>query len=478
MGLDSVHSVIARPVLWLVCVGAIVLFLSSSVKHALFQSNAWDLGIFDQAVFLISQGKPAISSFLGFHILADHAALVLYPLALLYQIYPDVHWLLAVQAIALALGCVPTYLLARQAGLKEKASIALAVVYLLYPLVFNLSMADFHPEVLAVPAMLQAVYAARSSQRWWFGICIVLILSCKAALALTVIAMGIWLLGFERRQWYGVSAIVVGIVWFVMATQWVIPTFGGAAASLDRHAFRYAYLGNSLPDMVRNVVSNPGLVLGRIFAWRSLDYVLLLLAPVLWAVPSLKFAPLMGAVPVFLMNVLSTHAGQRNLIDQYALPILPFLIVMAIAAVSSERSILPKWRVPNSRWIVVWSIVAFLALAKYPFFLDYGEKLDNWQATRSAIAQVPPQASVLTEFKLAPHLSQRSTIRLVNSARSYLSVSTDRATEFDYVLLDLRHPWLESDRALIQTWIDTLKAHPRFQLLVEAEQVFLFKRVA
>jgi uncharacterized membrane protein len=465
---------IARPLPWLISIGAIVLFLSSSVKHALFQSNAWDLGIFDQAVYLISQGKPAISSFLEFHILADHVALVLYPLALLYRIVPNVHWLLAVQAIALALGCLPTYLLARQAGLKAKTSVVLAVVYLLYPLVFNLSMADFHPEVLAIPAMLQAVYAARCNQRWWFGIWILLILSCKAPLALTVIAMGIWLLVFERRS-YGLSAIVAGIIWFVIATKWVIPTFGGAAAGLDRHAFRYAYLGNSLPEMARNVLSNPGLVLGRIFAGRTIDYLFLLMAPILWAVPSLKFAPLIGAVPVFLMNVLSTHAGQRNLIDQYAVPILPFLILMAIAAFSSERSILPKWKIPNSRLILVWSILTFLVFAKYLFFFDYIEKLDNWQATRSAIAQVPAQAKVLTDFRLAPHLSHRSTIRLVNSARTYLSVKPERAAEFDYVLLDLRHPW-QSDRALIQKWIDTLNADSRFRLQFESDQIFLFKR--
>jgi uncharacterized membrane protein len=199
------------------------------------------------------------------------------------------------------------------------------------------------------------------------------------------------------------------------------------------------------------------------------------MAPILWAVPSLKFAPLIGAVPVFLMNVLSTHAGQRNLIDQYAVPILPFLILMAIAAFSSERSILPKWKIPNSRLILVWSILTFLVFAKYLFFFDYIEKLDNWQATRSAIAQVPAQAKVLTDFRLAPHLSHRSTIRLVNSARTYLSVKPERAAEFDYVLLDLRHPW-QSDRALIQKWIDTLNADSRFRLQFESDQIFLFKR--
>ncbi len=67
-------------------ISALVLFAYSSLRHMLFHSTAWDLGIFDQAVYLISQGQPAFSSLMRFHVLADHAALILYPLSILYKI--------------------------------------------------------------------------------------------------------------------------------------------------------------------------------------------------------------------------------------------------------------------------------------------------------------------------------------------------------------------------------------------------------
>lgn len=57
---------------FITCASALVLFGCSSLRHQLFHSAAWDLGIFDQAVYLISQGQSPISSFLGFHILGDH----------------------------------------------------------------------------------------------------------------------------------------------------------------------------------------------------------------------------------------------------------------------------------------------------------------------------------------------------------------------------------------------------------------------
>lgn len=94
---------------WIIGMSALILFGCSSLRHELFQSTAFDLGIFDQVVYLISKGEPPISSFMGFHILGDHAALIFYPLALLYKIYRSIYWLFAVQAFALALGAWPTW---------------------------------------------------------------------------------------------------------------------------------------------------------------------------------------------------------------------------------------------------------------------------------------------------------------------------------------------------------------------------------
>lgn len=45
-----------NPIIWMIGVSALILFGCSALRHELFPSNAYDLGIFDQAVYLISQG--------------------------------------------------------------------------------------------------------------------------------------------------------------------------------------------------------------------------------------------------------------------------------------------------------------------------------------------------------------------------------------------------------------------------------------
>ncbi|MCY7285757.1 MAG: DUF2079 domain-containing protein, partial [Cyanobacteria bacterium CAN_BIN43] len=78
-------------------VSGLILFLCSSFRHFAYQSTAWDLGIFDQAVYLISQGKPPVSSLMGFHILGDHAAVVFFMFAGGYYLYKQVDWVVGVQ---------------------------------------------------------------------------------------------------------------------------------------------------------------------------------------------------------------------------------------------------------------------------------------------------------------------------------------------------------------------------------------------
>lgn len=458
----------SHPVMVMMVSFSVLLFICSSWRHELFQSTAWDLGIFDQALYLISQNQTPISSFMGFHLLGDHAAFIFYPLALLYKIYPTVYWLFGLQAIALALGALPTYHLAITAGLKKSQAVAMAAVYLLYPLIFNINLFDFHPDVIALPAFLWAILTARLGQVRWFCIAIVLILSCKAVLSLTVAAMGIWLLVFENRRIYGAIALFFGVAWFILATQEIIPFFGGESATVARHISRYQHLGSSFSEISKNLLSQPQLFIFTLFSLENLGYMVLLLAPILWGISPANLTPLVGAFPALSMNFLANSEGQKDLIHQYSLPILPFLILAVISSLAAGKGWLQNWR-----GIILWSLVAFLALAKIGYFGSrYLEPLDTWQATREALALVSTKGSVLTTSYIAPHLSQRALIKLTNAAAPPANLG-----EFDYVLLNMRHPGLDSNHDFAVSLVNQLKKNLKFQVLYQKNEVFLFSRI-
>ncbi|TAG87703.1 MAG: DUF2079 domain-containing protein [Oscillatoriales cyanobacterium] len=511
-----------------IAIFATILFLSSSLRHALFQSTAFDLGIFDQAIYLISQNQTPFSSLMQMHILGDHAAVIYYPLALLYKIYPDVHWLFLVQAVALSLGALPSWSLARLAGLTRSQSRAIAFIYLLYPVVFNINLFDFHPEVIALPALLAAILAARLNKIIWFCSAVFLVLSCKAVLSITVAAMGFWLLLCEKKRSCGAIAILLGIAWFLIASQKIIPFFSGSEVA---GVGRYGYLGKSVLEIAINLILKPQLVLGRVLSFDTFKYLFILSLPVIWGL--LPFSskiglryliPLIPAIPTLAINILSDLPFQRSLAYQYSVPIIPFLLLAVISKEGSATDYVADLTDVGKRegsaadcvvdltdvgrqeggssaadfvadladvgkrgkfsrirqfWLgmqlpkamIIWSLIIFLFLGEYKDFFLYLNRLDTWQATRDAIAQIQPQSSILTDNRLAPHFAHRPIVKLL----SQISPQTDLA-EFQYILLNQRHPWPDTAK-IGNDLANQLQNTSKFKLTYQKNKVLLFKRI-
>ncbi len=453
-----VPPVIAR----MIAINSLIFLVCSSVRHVLFQSTALDLGYFDQAIYLISQGATPIVSFWGYHFMGGHADWILYLVAVFYKLYPSVYWLFAIQAISLSIGALPIWHLARQVELSASQAKTIALSYLLYPLLFNLNLFDFHPEVIALPLILTAVLAARADRVGWFSFCIVLILGCRDALSLTVAAMGFWLLVFEKKRQCGTIAILLGGSWFLVVTQIVIPYFrpGGVES-----VARYGYLGTSLAEVVKNLFLKPWLSLEKLFSIDTLFYVFLLVIPIAWGLSLRSLTPLVAALPTVAINILSELELQRDLLHQYSLPVLPFLVLSVISAMAAGKG----W-IKNLRTVILWSLIAFLALAKYGFFWEkYLDRLDAWQATREAIAQVNSKGAVLTTSYIAPHLTHRPFLEYTK-----LIAPPTTLSQFDYVLLNLRHPGWASSSELARQVFQLAQKTPQLQLQYQRDQVYLF----
>ena len=475
--LKKLIASVQYPSLWiLISISSLFLFLCSSLKHSVYKSTAFDLGIFDQALYLISQGKAPFSSLTGWHILADHAAFILYPLSLLYWIYPDVHWLLMVQAIALSFACYPAFKLALQAGLTRSQGMVVSTVCLLYPVVFRINLFDFHPEVIALPSILWMVLAARSRHIGAFCIALLITLGCKDALSLTVAAIGLWMIFFETRKKYGFLSFSAGIAWFFIASKVVIPTFyPEEVVSVSRYLDRYSELGGSAQEILQNTFVQPQLMLSRIFSFETFGYLFLLCLPVIYIFLAGNMSPLLQlvpAVPTLIMNILAnSDAGvHRDLAYQYSLPIIPFLLLAVIACFQERHFSFFSGR-RGRITIITWAVASFLILARpISFFESYNDSIDRLQATEQAVARVRGDGSVLTTAEIVPHLSHRSLIEIAYADRD------PNLARFDTVLLDTNRPGWMSNETFSMSLVSQLNYDDEFRLDYEQDGVYLFIR--
>ena len=465
------HRHSARFLAGLVTLCALILFAFSSLQLWLFRAGN-DLGFFDQLIYLLSQGQTPVSSLLdGVHLIGDHGAIILYPLALLYLIYPSVYWLLAVQAIALASGAVPLYVLSRDSGLSVGYARAIALCYVLYPAVFNINFyTEFRPETIAVPALLWAVVAAKRKSGGQLAIAIILVLSCKETMSLTVVGLGLWLV-FQRRLAYGLSCIAGGLVWFGVAAFYLIPTFRGGYQMAG--TWHYESLGTSLTEIALKVLTQPQILLGRAVASDRLFYYLLLILPIIWGLHWRKVSAMLPALPMLGLNILSDFPRQRDLIHQYSLPIIPFLFLWLVASVAY----LTKHR--QRRWLsrrvlILWSAVAWLALAKYGYFWTrYAGLYAKVSAVREAVSLVEPDARVLTSGYIAPHLSHRSTLMLLDNEANNELVAKHG---LDTVLIAMQHLGVATSPQVGEATVEKLLKSPEFDLVYHQQDVFLLKK--
>ena len=279
--------------------------------------------------------------------------------------------------------------------------------------------------------------------------------------------MGLWLLLWEKKKLFASLAIALGISWFLISTRLIIPIFSNNSANISRHIERFSYLGNSFSEIAQNFFLKPWLVLQGLFNLANLEYLLLLLIPVIWGLSFRYLSPLISAIPVLAMNLLSQNSLQKDFLHQYSLPIIPFLIIVVMITMKENKSWLKQ-----EKYIIIWSLICFLALAKYGYFTSrYLVSLDTWKATNEAIRKITSNGGVLTSTYIAPHLSQRPLIKLAENGSESFDLN-----QFDYILLNKRHPGRESSPELIENLKEKARQNIKFELIYTKDDVYLFSQ--
>jgi len=398
----------------------------SALRHDLLQSNAYDLGLFDQWVWLIGRGFEPVSSMEHVHVLADHGAWMLYAAGAAYGLLPGVHWLLASQAIALSFTAIPIWWLGQQAGLTPKHCWLACALWWLQPVVFNTTLFDFHPETWVMPAFALALWAERAEKpRLWFAL-LLLMLGARDGLILVIAGMALDL-GWRQRWRWCAAAGGLSIGWLLILSQGLYPWLkDGRGPKAAERMFGH------LDDGVFSILSS--------LDWGNIAFYLLILSlPLGWLWRRSSLSTLLIGSPLLLVNLLSASPSYRTLVHHYSLPLALIAVVAAIRGQlqSPTRRGLPTWG-------LIWATACWLALAKPWFFIGpYLERQSDLGDVRDAISLIQPNDSVLTTSYLVPQLSHRRAIAFPK--RSFENSLSD--TSWSVLLLNPKDPgWGSSPR--------------------------------
>ena len=410
----------------------------SALRHHLLQSNAYDLGLFDQWAWLIGRGLEPVSSMEHVHVLADHGAWLLYGAGAAYGLLPGVHWLFASQAIALSFTAIPIWWLGQQAGLSPKHCWLACALWWLQPVVFNTILFDFHPETWVMPAFALALWAERAEKpRLWLAL-LLLMLGARDGLILVIAGMALDL-GWRQRWRWCAAAGGLSTGWLFILSQRLYPLLrGGSGPKAAERMF--GHLGDGFLSLLSSL------------EWGEIAFYLLILSlPLGWLWRRSSRSTLLIGSPLLLVNLLSASASYRTLVHHYSLPLALIAVVAAIRGglQSPSRRGIPTWG-------LIWATACWLALAKPWFFTGpYLERQSDLEDVRDAIALIKPNDSVLTTSYLVPQLSQRSAIAFPKrSSRRPLA-----ETSWSVLLLNPKDPGWGSSARVQRSLLDQAQAN-------------------
>lgn len=371
-------------------------------NHDGFGTFGFDLGIYDQGLWLLSRFHAPFITIMGRNLFGDHTSFVLLPLVPVYWVWPSAHVLLIAQSVALAMSAVPIYLIARNRLQDELLACVLASASLLMPTLQWTNFEQFHPDCFEVPLIGFALHFM-FERRWRpYFITIALLLSVKEDAALIVLGMGVYVaVRYSRRV--GLITCAVAISYALLAVYLVLKIINGVGSL---NGWRFPFGG--VAGLIRTAVVQPVRLLRYLSSDQRPWYLWQLVAPLGLASLLAPDVVAIAAAPI-ASNLISNFYYQHRIEYHYSTQIAPVLACAAVVGISRIRSLTFRSLAAGTSlaaalymaWL--WGPTPF---AQHP--APIGQPASAGAADiRQAIARIPAEASVSAWYSYVPHLDHR-----------------------------------------------------------------------
>jgi len=382
-----------------------------------FGSVDFDSGIFGQAAWLAAHGAQ-FDTVRGLPLYGHHATFSFYLFAPFYWLGwggPTV--MNVAQVLALAAVPLVIYWVARRLGLEPWIACVAGFVCLAHFSMTWLAQELFHPEVFAIAPLLAAYgFALRDQDKPYWALLVFAII-WKEDVALAIVGLGAVLMIQARPQRRraqtrrGLYTLVFGAVWFVIATQILLPYFSPTGKAFYASGF-YGNLGNSFSSVAVSFVSHPSRIATHLHNAHTFSYLRDLWAP-FGFVNLLAPVALLIALPQLFANLLSVNNFTWSLRFHYAA--LPLMASM-LGFVLGLRRLQGTWRTFAVGLALAASIGTALSWGVGPYSSNY--QTGNWPLVapaneaeiNHALSLIPADAAVSASYHLVPHLTSRSLI--------------------------------------------------------------------
>lgn len=435
----------------LVCC-ALFIGVITVLRYRVYYSPGFDFGIFAQMFeYMKETGLPYTTyerNMLLSHF-AVHASPVYYLLLPFYLLFPNPVTLQIAQAVVVALGLIPLYLLCRQYRLRPGVTLALGAVYVLFPALSEGCMYDIHENCFLTVFLLFFFWSVEAGKKWLVPVFLVLTLMVKedAALVMTVVGLYYLISGRDRKR--GAATAVFSLCYFLLIL-FLMERFGLGVMDNSRCSNFIYEEGSGMIQMIKAVFMNPGYALREAFDPEKIEYLLLMTVPAGGAMlANKKYSGFILLLPMMVFNLLPEYVYMHEIGFQYNFAntaLIFYLIIQNISGFTEEN---------RKKWVIAACVLSVLFFSC--FNLGRVRTVRAWNSGKSEyrkmdafLEEVPRDGSVSASGFLAPHLWE---------IKELYPLSAGMTT--DYLVVDIRtEGYREEAEPLIRQGYEKIMEEP------------------
>jgi uncharacterized membrane protein len=395
---------------WLLVVSGVVLYtvfftLVSFLRYDAFSFTDFDFSIFVHEYWKLAHGSPNISLFMNVPLWGNALevfSFLVTPFFVLFRFHPQS--LLFLQALILALGALPVFLIARHKKLPDVTAMFFAFSYLFNPSIWYTNLYEFNALVFTTTWFLLAFYFFQTNRFKWFLVFIVLCIINRLDVGIITGMFGVYAF-VERRSWKWVlTPIFLSVLWIGIGLFVIIPKFRGPLL----YDVSYPQFGSSFSEILRNIVFHPEIL------WKSLvgpingKYAYDVLMPVVFlSVFGIK--EFLICLPSLLQHLISMRPSEHTIFFHYTATITPFIY---ISAIYGAAQLLQRYKslVRFSFLIALFSLSGNFVYGPLSTIDQYRamtvkDNLDEYKHV--LLKEIPPDAPVISSFEFSPMLAGR-----------------------------------------------------------------------
>lgn len=428
-------------------------------RHQTYQSNAFDLGIYTQAVYLYSQGVTPISTLKHMNILGDHFGLILFFLSPVYKLFPNAQTLLIIQALFVSISGIFIYLIALDKLRSSLQSIIITIAYLSTPGILSAINFDFHLATISVLPLSIMLYS------WYFkkwrlylaGLFFSVLF--KEDLPLFIIGLGLFSLTKKQLK-VGLFSIIFGFLSFYLIKYQIMNYLSPGAQD--------SYINtSSLPltnplALLNLLITKPNTFINIFIEPGIKKYTLATLYGQFLFLPILSGLSWFSIFPYLLLRFSSNQFQYWGTSFHYNANLAPFLAASTIFALAKIK--VPKYLI-NTLLIlsILFSNLYLNTVIVNTFGLNF-EDTKDYTYLNDSLQTISKDVAVSAQSPIVPHLANRNKVYLY-----------PEVLDADYIVLDQALGYYPMQNIEFKDRIEALKKDPDW-ILEQRTSLLIFKR--